>query len=573
MTYNSAKPTPNHRIWLVLILGLGLLLWSGCAPVTAMPTATPTRTRQPTMTPTPSSTPLPPATLTPTPSPTPAFPVSVGCTGPIPADACGRLQALVNQDPTHFVWAGSGEAQLYLSSQPVIGETVAGSWTYAVAAPFFTVTDDVSLADLQATWTGSPSGPFQTHPLMATTDTVEVLTGLLGAPAAGAVRQVAEEQLLAEAEAQNGWALVPFHALTPEWKVMRLDDFWLMDRTGTLDAYPLRVSLHFGSEARPEVLGLLEVTPQLLTNRDESQMTRVVMTGVTAMTRSMGRLMDRMGVTYPARDIQHWFEDADFVHISNEVSFKPDCVAEGSGSMSFCSHDSYIELLEVINANIIELTGNHLVDKGAQWLLHSLDMYRERGWRWFGGGANRLEGSLPITLTHNGNQIAFIGCNTVGPFAGETHPGATRCNWPELLEAISRLREEGYQTIATLQYLEDYSYSPTAVQMRDFRSLATAGATMVQGSQAHQPQTMEFYEDAFVHYGLGNFFFDQMWSDGVRQGFVDHLTFYEGRLLNVDLYTLIIEEYGRPRPMTAGDPDRAADRPAFLKMIFDLRPR
>jgi poly-gamma-glutamate capsule biosynthesis protein CapA/YwtB (metallophosphatase superfamily) len=287
----------------------------------------------------------------------------------------------------------------------------------------------------------------------------------------------------------------------------------------------------------------------------------------------MGRLMDRMGVTYPARDIQHWFEDADFVHISNEVSFKPDCVAEGSGSMSFCSHDSYIELLEVINANIIELTGNHLVDKGAQWLLHSLDMYRERGWRWFGGGANRLEGSLPITLTHNGNQIAFIGCNTVGPFAGETHPGATRCNWPELLEAISRLREEGYQTIATLQYLEDYSYSPTAVQMRDFRSLATAGATMVQGSQAHQPQTMEFYEDAFVHYGLGNFFFDQMWSDGVRQGFVDHLTFYEGRLLNVDLYTLIIEEYGRPRPMTAGDPDRAADRPAFLKMIFDLRPR
>jgi poly-gamma-glutamate capsule biosynthesis protein CapA/YwtB (metallophosphatase superfamily) len=573
MTYYSTKPSQRSRFWLVLVLGLGLLLWSGCGTVTVMPTATPTRTPQPTMTLTPSATPLPPATLTPTPSPTPAFPVSVGCASSVPADACGRLEALVMQDPAHFAWVGNADAQVHLSAHPIAGEALTGSWTYAVAAPFFTVVDELTTADLQATWMGSPAGPFEIHPLMAAPDTVEVLAELWGAPAAGAVRQVSAETLLAEAEAQGGWALLPFHALTPEWKVMRLDDLWLMDRTGTLDTYPLRVSLYFGSETRPEVLNLLDVTPQLLTNRDESRMTRVVMTGVTAMTRSMGRLMDRMGVTYPAKDILHWFDDADFVHISNEVSFKPDCVAEGSGSMSFCSHDSYIELLEVINTNIIELTGNHLVDKGAQWLLHSLDMYRERGWRWFGGGANRLEGSLPITLTHNGNQIAFMGCNTVGPFAGETSPGATRCNWPEMLAATSQLREEGYQPIVTLQYLEDYSYSPTAVQMRDFRSLAAAGAVMVQGSQAHQPQTMEFYNEAFVHYGLGNFFFDQMWSDGVRQGFVDHLTFYEGRLLNVDLYTLIIEEYGRPRPMTAGDPDRAADRPAFLKMIFDLRPR
>ena len=115
MTYNSAKPTHDRNLWLVMILGLGLLLWSGCGPITAMPTATPTRTRQPTMTPTPSPTPLPPATLTPTPSPTPAFPVSVGCTGPVPADACGRLEALVIPDPTHFVGVGNGEAQLYLS--------------------------------------------------------------------------------------------------------------------------------------------------------------------------------------------------------------------------------------------------------------------------------------------------------------------------------------------------------------------------------------------------------------------------------------------------------------------------
>jgi poly-gamma-glutamate synthesis protein (capsule biosynthesis protein) len=95
---------------------------------------------------------------------------------------------------------------------------------------------------------------------------------------------------------------------------------------------------------------------------------------------------------------------------------------------------------------------------------------------------------------------------------------------------------------------------------------------MVQGSQAHQAQTMEFHGETFVHYGLGNFFFDQMWSDGTRQEFVDRLTFYDGRLLNIDLRTAILEEYGRPRPMTVGDTAPEADRREFLRMIFSLRP-
>jgi hypothetical protein len=568
MTPDSKRLTPGYRICLVLCLGLGLLLWSSCETVTVVvPTATATRTPQPTLTATPA------ATLTPSPTPTPAFPVTVGCTDSVPADACARLEALVVQDAVHFVWTGSGDAQVHLSSQPVGEEAAAGMWTYAVAAPFFTVADDVTTADLQATWAGRPSGPFEIHPLLATTDTVQTLAVLWGAPADGAVRRVAAERLLAEAEAESGWALVPFHALAPEWKVMRLDDLSIVERGDVLDAYPLRAPLYVGSATRPEVLDLLDIPPQMLTNRDEAQMTRVVMTGVTAMTRSMAQLMDRKGVTYPAKDILDWFEDADFVHISNEVSFKPDCVTEGSGSMSFCSHTSYIELLEVINTNIIELTGNHLEDKGTQWVDYSLDMYRKRGWQWFGGGANQLEGSQPLMLTHNGNQIAFIGCNTVGPFADETSGGAARCYWPEMLNEISELRQQGYQPIVTIQYLEDYSYSPTSPQMRDFRSLAEAGATMVQGSQAHQAQTMEFHNGAFVHFGLGNFFFDQMWSDGTRQGFVDRLTFYQGRLLNIDLRTTILEEYGRPRPMTVGDPDPAGDRRAFLQMIFDLRPQ
>jgi poly-gamma-glutamate synthesis protein (capsule biosynthesis protein) len=355
--------------------------------------------------------------------------------------------------------------------------------------------------------------------------------------------------------------------------VLRVDGLSLVEKGYPLDAYPLVLPVHIGSATRAETLALLPIGDQTFTNRDEQAMTIVAMTGVTAMTRATAQLMDRMGVAYPARDIKSWFSDADFVHISNEVSFKPDCVAEGSGTMSFCSHDSYIGLLEEIGANVIELTGNHLEDKGSQWVDYSLDMYRQREWIWFGGGANQSEAARPVTLTHGMNRIAFVGCNTVGPFAGEDSGGAARCDFEQVKADLQRLRAEGYLPIMTVQYLEDYSYSPTPPQIRDFRALAEAGAVMVQGSQAHQAQTMELYGEAFIHYGLGNFFFDQMWSDGTRQEFVDRLTFYDGRLLSIDLRTAILEEYGRPRPMTVGDPAPEADRRAFLEMIFSLRPQ
>jgi poly-gamma-glutamate synthesis protein (capsule biosynthesis protein) len=479
---------------------------------------------------------------------------------------------MIVADSAHFVW-GDLSAAIMLTSQTGPAVEQVGVWTVAIAAPFYTIEDDLSAAELRATWQGAAAGPFEIRPLLATTDTVEALVGLWGPPGETAVQLVAADRLLAEAEVRRGWALVPFDALTPQWKVLRVDGVSLVEKNAGLDAYPLQVPLYLDTQARPEVRSLLPVAVETFTNRDESQMTLVVMTGVTAMTRATGRLMDAKGVTYPAQDILSWFEDADFVHVSNEVSFRPDCVAEGSGSMSFCSHDSYIALLEAINANIIELTGNHLEDKGTEWVDYSLQMYRDRGWQWFGGGANQAEGSRPLMLVHNGNQIAFIGCNTVGPFASEDSGGAARCDFPVLQQTITELRAQGYQPIATVQYLEDYSYSPTPAQMADFRALADAGAVMVQGSQAHQAQTMEFYNGAFVHYGLGNFFFDQMWSDGTRQEFVDRLTFYRGELLSVDLRTAILEEYGRPRPMTVGDPDPAGDRAEFLRMIFDLSPQ
>jgi poly-gamma-glutamate synthesis protein (capsule biosynthesis protein) len=102
--------------------------------------------------------------------------------------------------------------------------------------------------------------------------------------------------------------------------------------------------------------------------------------------------------------------------------------------------------------------------------------------------------------------------------------------------------------------------------------MAEAGAVIVSGSQAHQPQAMEFYPEetpaeagtglqtrpyskgAFIHYGLGNLFFDQYdVSQACRQAFVDRHVFYDNRYISTELLPMMFVDYARPRPMTSDE--------------------
>lgn len=161
----------------------------------------------------------------------------------------------------------------------------------------------------------------------------------------------------------------------------------------------------------------------------------------------------------------------------------------------------------------------------------------------------------------------------VGPpndWATDASPGSAPCDFDQVSAEIRSLRSAGYLPIMTFQYNEYYQSNPTDYEQRDFLAMASAGAVIVSGSQAHMPAAMEFSGGSFVHYGLGNLFFDQMSiqmpdgsrSDDTRNVFVDRHVFYAGRYINTELLTYIIEDYARPRLMTG------PERIDFLKEIF-----
>ncbi len=452
-------------------------------------------------------------------------------------------------------------------------------WVYAVAAPFPTVTDGVTLADLRKIWHGEPVEAMSGAPLMMAESTLRAFEGLWGKAQGDLIQVVLEEDLLNTAwQDQPAWALIPFDQLDPRWKVLQVDGESPVEKAFNVDHYPLAIKFGLAETAGADEV----ILPQ--TNRDPTKLTVVAMTGVTALVRSIAARMEKNGMTYPGQDISAWLRDADITHISNESAFEPRCPdpKPASTSLMFCSKPEYLELLAYSGVDVVELSGNHLVDWRVDALSYTLNLLKEHGMKYYAAGENLAEARQPLLLEDHGNKIAFIGCNPAGPetvWATDTRVGVASCDYGEMKAEIASLRQQGYVVIATLQYFENYSLKPTEFEVRDFTPLAEAGADIVSGSQAHYPKGMTFVGGSLVHFGLGNLYFDQMRVPdgyepkefdakelpiaGTRLEFIDRHVIYDGKYISTELLTAVLEDYARPRPMTP------EERAVFLRETFE----
>lgn len=503
---------------------------------------------------------------------TPLGPVRVWVNPLLPPALGSQLQL-----PDGFEKAGDvQESDLRIDYASFPADT---SWVYVLAAPFPTIRDGVSRKELEDVLAGQAPKALQDVSLVMTVETKAMLRAAGFEVSDRAVAVLDQPALLESAwKGPNTWAILPFEDLEPRWKVLMVD--------GTS---PLEIDFSIHSYSLTSYIGVSELAPfaQPLplpkSNFDPDKMTRLLMTGVTALTRSTAARMDTFGVSYPGEKIQEWMTSADLTHISNEVSFNPECpLADFSKHiMHFCSRPEYIQLLDEVGVDIVELSGNHLVDWGKPAFVYSLDLYAERGWKVFAGGMNQEEARQAVFVEDHGNRLAFIGCNPAGPeivWATETTPGVADCDLDWMEAQVRQLRREGYLPVVTFQYNESYGMVPGALQTRDFMRMAAAGAVVVSGSQAHHPQSMAFYEKNFVHFGLGNLFFDQMRMPdgenvpevfdaalpvaGTRLEFLDRHIFYEGKYLGTQLLTAMLEDYAQPRPLTP------EERAVFLARMF-----
>ncbi len=535
------------KTWLLLLLGV---LLTACAP-TSTPTTIPSNM---------------PATSTATATATVPPGAAALWISPAVPDALREATKAWNL-PTV---SDASQASVTLDVQAA-GSPHSSQWVYALVAPFPTVMDGVISAQLQNVWKGTSSDAFGKWPLFMTAPTLSAFTALWGAPGIN-VHVVSGDQIVDAAWEQfPSWAIVPFESVVPRWKVLTIDDQSPIRKDFDPSKYLLAMSFGVSSKRGDAAAYTLPAS-----NRDANKLTTLIMTGTSSLVREIAYQMEVKGLDYPAQQIGDTLRQADILHISNEVAFDPNCPPPNPDKNRFyCSDPRYMKLLDDVGVDIVELTGNHILDNGAASFIYTLNLYTQHHMAYFGGGSNLQDARKVLVIDYHSSKLAFLGCNAgepPEPYATATSPGANPCDYPLLTSQVTQLRQQGYLPIVTFQYKEGYSPEVMPWQEEDFRKVAAAGAVIVSGSQSHVPMMMEFYDGSFIHYGLGNLFFGQMGNQPPGPGmpvqpaerweFLDRHVFYDGRYISTELLTTVVEDHAQPRWMT---PD---ERASFLTHYF-----
>ncbi len=538
--YNRPVNPPRSPVFIFLQVLAALTLLPGCAA---------------------SQTPAPPSLPTASAATASAPPLQIAVDPNLPLELRAALHL-----PEGVIPAGRGEsapAELSYSAQQRPGEIASLTWVYALAAAFPSLEEDVPLDSLISRWKADHE-PEQAPRLLVRTVDLPVFTSLWGPPGSAVQTGSLDELLKAAWQHPQAYAILPFDLLEPRWKVLRVNGSSPLEKGLDLEGYPLALRYSLTCADDPGCAQLASLLPQ--SNRQEDRLAVVILTGTTALVRRTALRMEEQGILYPGEQIRDLLRSADLTHISNEVSFSPDCPPGKPlrGGMTFCSRPEYLDLLKEVGADVIELTGNHLRDYGSEPLLYTLSLYRKNDLPYYGGGQNLQEAQQPLRVDIRGNRLAFIGCNIPGPdsdFARSDRPGANPCDFEYLREQISGLKAEDYIVIFTFQHFESENLRPQMGQRDDFALAADMGADIVSGSQSHFAQGMTFRGKTFIHYGLGNLFFDQMES-WLRPAFIDRHYFYNNRYISTELIPLMREDYAVPRLMTP------EEKYPFLEKVF-----
>lgn len=447
------------------------------------------------------------------------------------------------------------------------GSALLAERVYAVVDKFPTLRTGISQADLRGLWKGQATSDGA-KTLLVTDEGYEALARLYGEPSTAVKVQTFDTIVARLWSDHSTLALVPFEQLTPKVAALTLDGANVLSRDLKIDQYPLVARTYVGGDPQLSLNLIAALRPEIpLTNRDPDRITTVIMTGTTAIARSSAvKIEEKHDPAYPARVIAPVLSAADITHVSNEISFVDNCTPLLNTTV-FCSKPAYMATLKLAGVKIVGLTGNHLVDYGTKPFLNTLDMYDAAGLRYYGGGRNAVEAQKTLFMQDHGNKLAFLGANSFGPatdWATAERPGSNRYNAEGMKKEIAAARAQADVVFVELQAEESYDFPPSGNNRILFRSVLGAGADVITGVQAHHPQAVELSSDGrrIILYGLGNLFFDQMFDLGVRQGLVARHTIYQGRLLQTELLTTMLEDYVQPRWATP------AERAQILNSVF-----
>ena len=233
----------------------------------------------------------------------------------------------------------------------------------------------------------------------------------------------------------------------------------------------------------------------------------------------------------------------------------------------FTADPTLIDGLVKAGIDYVGIANNHIGDAGNNGILQTIANLKKRGLKYSGAGKDLAAAQRPAILDANGTKVAILAYDAIAPgyHAARGEPGSSKLTIKAVQAGVKAARKAGAKVVIVFPHWgAEYRYSPFQNQQRLARQIIDAGADMIIGNHAHYAAAVEVYKGKPIWYALGNFVFDQTWSEPTMEGISLELTFQGAELQQIRMRPHIILDKAQPNFM-----DPAKDGRFVLGPIYD----
>ena len=255
------------------------------------------------------------------------------------------------------------------------------------------------------------------------------------------------------------------------------------------------------------------------------------------------------------------------IAIANFENPAPNRVRWHTKGTVFSADPGIINGLVDAGIDYVSLANNHIGDAGDLGILQTIANLQKRGLKFSGAGKDLAAARRPAVLTAAGTKVAILGYDAIarGYHAGPDETGSAPLARKTVAADIKKARANGADLVIVFPHWgTEYQYRPFQNQQRLARDIIDAGADMIIGNHAHYAAAMEIYKGKPIWYALGNFVFDQTWSEPTMEGITLELTFEGSDLVQARMRPHIILDKAQPNFL-----DPAGDGKVVMGNIYD----
>lgn len=262
--------------------------------------------------------------------------------------------------------------------------------------------------------------------------------------------------------------------------------------------------------------------------------------------------------TYPFLKVSETVKQSDITLINLENPIVEDCPPHNSG-FKFCASPEMINGLQSAGVDIVTLANNHTLNYGQNGIEQTKTYLYENGIDYT--GMNNL-----IIKEINNTTFGFIGFEK----SQQGNPKLTSGEQQLVKESDAKVDV----LIVTMHWGVEYKNSALPGVRTLAKQLVQDGADVIVGSHPHWVQDVEYLnkegtvvatrtarnvmteeddkgilpvdDTVPVYYSLGNFVFDQMWSEETKKGLAVKLTLEGKQIVKEEFLPIYMKNRGQP---------------------------